>query len=160
MDLLRNNKKGELEINWVCLREKCNCNCCGTFDDRFKTLVSLERIDHDEIMILPDEEKIFLKNGCEKKLKRNERGVFLKLKKDRSCPFLNNHLCLKYKVRPAICKAYPFFIDFMSGINVDKSCPGVGMGWTKVKDLKVMMQSLLKVYKDHIKYIEKKYVRK
>lgn len=72
---------------------------------------------------------------------------YIKLNKDKSCPLLGkNKLCGHYKDRPSLCRAYPFYIDMHSGLNIDSSCPGIGKGWTAIDDLNETIQSLSKIY--------------
>jgi|SRR3989344_1624757 len=61
---------------------------------------------------------------------------FIKLNKDKSCPFHKDGICSIYSNRPPICAAYPFYIDPFAGVCIDKSCPGVGAGWTNIKKLR------------------------
>ena len=156
--IVRKNRDGELEINWVCLKEKCPQNCCGHFEDKLPSCVSLENIKHDEILLLSDEVIKYNKKNLANNIARISDDSYIKLtRKDRSCPFLVDGQCSHYEHRPHLCKAYPFYIDLFSGINMDLSCPGVGKGWTKLSNIRKNVKSLTKIYKKHIKDVEKKY---
>ncbi|HAS00131.1 MAG TPA: hypothetical protein DEA43_02435 [Candidatus Moranbacteria bacterium] len=161
MKLVRKNKKGDLQINWICLRDKCAKNCCGAFEDPLPNFVSIEGQERYEIEVLPNEIKK-LKNDCKDCIKSNaDKGKsYMNLYKDHTCVLLKNGMCSKYEKRPSVCRSYPFYIDLFSGLNIDNSCPGVKKGWTNVSDLHINLSSLIKLYKSHIKNIEKKYVRK
>ena len=148
--LLRKNSNGEQEINWTCLKEKCPENCCGFFRDRLPDYRSVKGIHHDEIFILPDE----IGNVPHGVLSRRKKDYYLKLKKDRSCPLFDAGKCKQFENRPSVCKAFPFYIDLFTGLNIDMTCPGAGGGWTKVEKIKPLLRALLRCYKKHIKDIE------
>ncbi|MFA7319552.1 MAG: YkgJ family cysteine cluster protein [Parcubacteria group bacterium] len=157
--IFRKDRDGNLEINWVCIGAKCNKNCCGHFVDKIPSYVSLENIKHDEIILLPKEVKKYDSNKLAHHAVNIRGNTYIKLNNsDRSCPFLDRGKCSRYSLRPALCRAYPFYIDLFSGINIDLSCPGVGGGWTKVADIKDNLESLVMVYTKHIKDIKSKYV--
>lgn len=144
--LLRKNNKGEQEINWTCLREKCPENCCGYFRDRSPDYRSVKGIHHDEMLILSDE----VGNFSDDVLSRQGKNYYLKLEKDRSCPLFNAGKCKQFEDRPSVCKAYPFYIDLFTGLNIDMSCPGagVGVGWTQVGRTKAFATSFITVLQE------------
>ena len=148
--LLRKNKNGEQEINWICLKEKCPENCCGYFKDRLPNYRSIKGIKHDEILILPEE----VINMTQNYINNKKNSHYLKLKKNRSCPFFANGKCNQFDIRPSVCRAYPFYIDLFTGLNIDITYPGVGKGWTKIGAIKPALKSLIRCYKKHIKDIE------
>jgi len=149
--LLRVGDKGDIEINWRCLREKCPQSCCGPFSDHLKVYAPLKKIKRDEIIVLKEEIERFKKNKMQAKLVKKDSDFYIKLnKKDRSCPFFKKGICSCYQIRPALCKAYPFYIDLFTGINIDSTCPGVGKGWTKLRDRHAFINALALVYLKHI----------
>jgi Fe-S-cluster containining protein len=70
---------------------------------------------------------------------------FVKLNKDKSCPFHIKGSCEIYKSQPPMCKAYPFYLDHFAGLCIDTSCPGVGKCWTKIKSLKKEINALKEI---------------
>jgi Fe-S-cluster containining protein len=144
-------KEGEVEINWRCLQEKCPQNCCGPFSDHLATYAPLKKIKRDDIIVLKEEFERFQKNNLQNNLVKLNGDHYIKLnKKDRSCPFFKKGQCSCYNLRPALCKAYPFYLDLFTGINIDLSCPGVGKGWTKIKDCHTFLSALGIIYTKHI----------
>jgi len=154
-NLTRTNSNGELEINWVCLKDKCPQNCCGYFEGNLTRHVSINNIEHHDIIILPKEAEKFKSAGLGEYLEEKKENFYFKLGEDRSCPFFKNNKCSQYKNRPSLCRAYPFYIDLFSGLNIDTGCPGVGKGWTNIKKIKPFLKALIKVYKKHINDIQK-----
>jgi Fe-S-cluster containining protein len=148
--LLRKNKHGEQEINWICLKENCPENCCGYFRDRLPNYKSIKGIQHDEILILPKE----ISSLSNKHIIKKKGNHYLKLKKNRSCPFFANGKCNQFDIRPSVCRAYPFYIDLFTGLNIDITCPGIRGGWTRIETIKPALMSLIRCYKKHIEDIE------
>lgn len=120
--LLRKNKHGEQEINWICLKENCPENCCGYFRDRLPNYLSIKGIKHDEILILPKE----ISGILNKYIVKKKGNHYLKLKKNRFCPIFANGKCNQFDIRPSVCRAYPFYIDLFTGLNIDITCPSIG----------------------------------
>ena len=148
---IKNNK-----INWVCLREKCPRSCCGSFEDRNriydKLFLSCFNIGHEAIFLTADDEKrIKNKKGKDFIEILKDGETYIKLNKNHSCPFLKNKLCSIYNIRPHLCRAYPFYLDLASGLNVDVFCPGIGKGWTDIKEIKEYIKAMNKVYQTQIK---------
>lgn len=141
-------------IKWKCLKDKCKRTCCGTFDKQVKLFnknyCSVNKVSNREILITKDDiEKIKrMKKG--QYFKKIGSEHYIKLKRDGSCPYLLKGLCSIYEVRPMLCKSYPFYIDLSAGLIIDKDCPGVGKGITKIKDLKQYLDPLMDLYDEQM----------
>jgi len=63
--------------------------------------------------------------------------------KDGRCYFLRNNLCTIYKIRPLICRFYPFQLKNLGNnrysFSYTNSCPGIGKG---AQHKKVFFESL------------------
>lgn len=83
-------------------------------------------------------------------------GWMLQRKEDGSCIFLDpaSKKCLIYKVRPALCRTYPFFTD-ENGVS-ECECEGLGsVGRTEPPSAKELTQALQdRVLSDHADYIQ------
>ena len=148
------------KINWICLRDKCTKSCCGSFKDRNRKYSQLYtpcfNIGHEQILLTPRDKKIIKKIKGQKFIKiLNDRNLYIKLNKNGSCPFLKNGLCSIYTIRPQICRAYPFYLDLASGLNVDVLCPGIGKGWTEIKAIRKYIKAMVKIYQLQLKLNQK-----
>jgi Fe-S-cluster containining protein len=148
-----NKKTSKLQIHWKCLKEKCPTNCCGSFENKLPFHTPINKIEHDDILLMFDE----VKNFTDKDKFLKDGSYFLNLNKDRSCKFFKNNTCSCYDVRPAVCRAYPFYIDLFSGLNIDTSCPGCKKGWTDIDEIIPFFQALGRVYVKHVKNLIRYY---
>lgn len=59
-------------------------------------------------------------------------GYILKKREDGSCIFLRNNNCSIYKMRPLVCRFYPFYLKQVGNkdyvFSFTKECPGLGRG--------------------------------
>lgn len=152
------------KINWVCLRDKCPRSCCGSFKDRNRIYNKLYKscfnIGHEEILLTLEDKKIIEKINGQKFIKILKNGsAYIKLNKNGFCPHLKNGLCSIYSIRPQICRAYPFYLDLSSGLNVDILCPGIGQEWTEIKTIRKYINAMFKVCQFQLK-LNQKFLRK
>lgn len=65
-------------------------------------------------------------------LVRENKLWFIEVEENRPCPFLIPEGCALHKVKPAQCKAYPFWKENLETLNHWKLaasfCPGIGKG--------------------------------
>ena len=135
------------KINFRCLKEKCPKSCCGPFNGVQSKLFSLYKHGFSDIALSRENVDYIRKIGKKDKayLDNKTRLWFVRLNKDKSCPFHIKGSCGIYKSQPPMCKAYPLYLDPFAGLCIDTSCPGVGKGWTKIKDLKKEINALKEI---------------
>ncbi|MBU2531679.1 MAG: YkgJ family cysteine cluster protein [Alphaproteobacteria bacterium] len=146
-------------INFRCLAEECPNSCCGPFAGVEKLKAALRKSDLSEALgesedyfFENEEQTIFtlirlrqadveklLGHGFGDMIVRRKVGeqllYFLRLKRDGSCHALDEKgRCTIYAARPAVCRAFPFYVDMFGGLSMIESCPGVGAGRSTLKD--------------------------
>jgi Fe-S-cluster containining protein len=161
----------ETPINFRCLAEKCPNSCCGPFAGVQQLTAALRKSDvgrsrgeSEDDFIHNDAQTIFtlirlsdadvarlLDNGLGDMIVRrgtpDEPLYYLRLNEDGSCKALDaNHKCTIYGARPAVCRAFPFYIDMFGGLSMIGSCPGVGAGRSKLKDHAAEIAAVRELY--------------
>jgi len=132
---------------FTCLKENCPNSCCGPFKDRSPDHISVFSMDHDGIPLLHREAEAITKERGKRHIVRlNDGGWHIRLRHDRSCPFWVKGLCSINNIKPALCIAYPFYLDAFSGLNVHRTCPGLNQGHTDVETTKSMLKALKELY--------------
>ncbi len=142
-DLVENGK-----INFSCLAADCPSPCCGTYEGVDPDLVPVYEHGFSDIPVSANTKDQLEEMGEGDKIKQDSHiGMcFIELNQDKSCPFFENGLCNIYGLEPPVCAAYPFYIDPFGGLCVDRSCPGVGNGWTDVQEFEKEFLALMKEY--------------
>ncbi len=148
--IIKNHK-----INWICLKDKCPKNCCGPWQ-----LISSQKspwgIPNTLIPLTPTDLKRLKRKGLTQYLiQKPDNNWYLKTKPNGQCYYLKNGLCTIYPYRPDCCRAYPFYIDKYQGLYGDFRCPGWNRGWTPIKKMKKMLAALIRLYKHHLKTVQK-----
>jgi Fe-S-cluster containining protein len=161
----------ETPINFRCLAEQCPNCCCGPFAGAQQLTAALRKSDvgrsrgeSEDDFLHNDAQTIFtlirlsdvdvarlLDNGLADMIVRrgtpDEPLYYLRLNKDGSCNALDaNHKCTIYAARPAVCRAFPFYVDMFGGLSMIGSCPGVGAGRSKLKDHAAEIAAVRELY--------------
>jgi Fe-S-cluster containining protein len=113
------------DVGFVC--NKC-AQCCGDTEDTVRHVLLLKtdatRISNE--ILLDCHEFAEVISGFEPyvyEMKKTENG---------KCLFLKNNRCTIYKVRPLICRFYPFELKNLGNnkyqFSYTNKCPGVGKG--------------------------------
>lgn len=137
-----------------CKGKNCENHCCGAFDGISKKLNPLGG-DFTKIILLPGEaEKI--KNAGRNDLieiMSNGMGV-MKTDENGLCHGLVDGRCEIYEHRPAICKAFPLYLDMFAGICYVNEC-GAFRGDIPKEDYRDALDNLLDIYQFWIDYYKK-----
>ena len=137
-----------------CLGLECPNHCCGDFNGFSGRLTSLSGIDFTEI-ILTEKDKLRLeKASLNNLIVDNATGIFtIKTSEKGTCAALQDGRCTIYEFRPAICRAFPLYLDFYVGLCVDKMCPA--FDGQRNDDYKEALENLIEVYSFWINYYSK-----
>ncbi|RME93049.1 MAG: YkgJ family cysteine cluster protein [Candidatus Hydrogenedentota bacterium] len=147
-------------IHWTCLKDKCEKNCCGAEFEMRQTsnrLCSVFKLHHNQVPLLPNEKELIAEKYGSHYIRQDiDGGFYINLSEDGKCPFLTDKgLCKIQEIKPTLCRAYPFYIDIFSGLNVDADCPGFGKGFTDRETVNKMLEALIEVYELQIKKVRK-----
>jgi Fe-S-cluster containining protein len=135
-------------MKFKCLGESCLKNCCGAFNGIVNSINPITGHHSSEIVLSADNVKFMKKNGYKDNIyKDKDNKWFMLLNKDKSCPMFYKGKCSIYYNRPPVCRAYPFYLDTFSGINIDTNCEGVTITTEKlnVEDYEQEMNGLKEV---------------
>ncbi|MFW6117237.1 MAG: YkgJ family cysteine cluster protein [Thermoproteota archaeon] len=107
----------------------CGCGqCCGDTEDKVRHILLLktdaERIWNETSFDIHEfAEKI---HGCKPYIYQMRKT------EDGKCFFFKNNLCTIYKIRPLICRFYPFQLKNLGNnsysFSYTNNCPGIGKG--------------------------------
>ncbi len=148
------------KLNFKCLRGKCPKPCCGPFAGVSGDFESLLGRRFHEILLTTEDANLIRRFVGPERFRRlvvqheeaGEREYAIKLKEDMSCPFWKyNGECEINLVKPAVCRAFPLYVDMFTGLCIIKTCPGVGQGWTTPEETQRMLDALSEVYNMHLK---------
>lgn len=167
------------ELPYVCLGSSCPNCCCGPFHGTGALVATtrpqdlgrpLEPDEADEaasisifaqIRLLPVDVQRLQFAGLDDMIVRRgsieEPRYHLRLKPDGTCAALaSGGLCSIHHARPTLCRAFPFYVDLFAGLSMVRSCPGVGAGKTKIKDLTTEIESAVTLYRFWLDEIERR----
>lgn len=146
--------------NFCCLGEKCPNHCCGAFNGISVKLRPMNGIKFSEIILLPDDVRNIKAMGHEEMIEKAPNGIMvLKTAEDGTCMALKNGRCLIYDARPAICRAYPLYLDMFAGVCAVTECKAFTENIT-INHCEGAMESLLKVYQYWIDYLNNLFCKK
>lgn len=144
--------------NFKCLGKDCPNHCCGPFDGISDKLKELSGVNFSEIILLPEDVERIKKTGKGNYIVSGENGIYkIKTHEDGTCFALKDGKCTIYEQRPAICKAYPLYIDMFAGLCYVNECSAFN-SVLKSEEYKNALKSLLDIYKYWIKIYEKEIV--
>lgn len=113
-------------MKFKCLGADCSASCCGAFNGIVNSVNPITGHHSSEIILSNNNVEFMHKKGLQKNIYQDaDNKWFMILNEDKSCPMFDKGKCTIYENRPPVCRAYPFYIDTFSGINIDKNCEGV-----------------------------------
>jgi len=134
-------------INYVCLRQKCPCSCCGPFGGVQHGIDSVEGRNFAEIVLTTDDWRRLMDAGCAHLVERAPTGGYrMCLLEDGTCMAFENGQCSINDYKPTLCRAFPFYIDMFVGLCGVTGCPGFGSGWTPLQRLSSEIEASRKMY--------------
>lgn len=139
--------------HFKCLGPDCHSHCCSVysgFDDRLR---SSEGNLFSEIILTDDDVNQITEAGYGELIRSsaNGRHKVISTAPDGVCFALNNGICSIYESRPAICRAYPLYLDMFAGMTEQKECPEVESSGIMKKDSQTV-EALLSVYEYWLDY--------
>ena len=135
------------EINFACLRQDCPNSCCGPFGGVQRGIDSIEGRNFSEIALTPEDAKRLLAAGCSNLIEITEAGHYrMKLLTDDTCIALEDGRCTIHKIKPTLCRAFPFYVDMFVGLCGVTQCPGFGSGSTKIEELQDEFKAAKEMY--------------
>lgn len=135
------------KINFACLREDCPNSCCGPFGGVQRGIDSIEGRQFSEIVLTEEDARRLLAAGCSHLIEFTEAGHYrMKLLEDGTCSALKEGRCSIHKIKPTLCRAFPFYVDMFVGLCGVTECPGFGSGWTKIEDLQDEVKAAKEMY--------------
>ena len=133
-------------INFACLREQCPNSCCGPFGGVQRGISSIEGRAFSEIVLTPQNYTDLAGAGYLHFAEKVEGRYRMRLLEDGTCSALRNGSCSIHRVKPTICRAFPFYVDMFVGLCGVTTCPGFGAGFTPLENLKSDFESAKKIY--------------
>lgn len=144
---LRTVEIKEGQINFACLREDCPTSCCGPFGGVQRGIDSVAGRRFSEITLTDDDARKLLEGGCSHLMEATADGHNrMKLLEDGTCSALKDGRCSIHKIKPTICRAFPFYVDMFVGLCGVTECPGFGSGWTPIEDLQDEVKAAKEMY--------------
>lgn len=135
------------KINFACLREDCPSSCCGPFGGVQRGIDSVEGREFSEIALTGEDASRLLAAGCSHLIEFTEAGHYrMRLLEDGTCSALKDGRCSIHKIKPTLCRAFPFYVDMFVGLCGVTECPGFGSGWTKIEDLQAEVKAAKEMY--------------
>ena len=134
------------EICFSCLMADCPSHCCKTYNGISPNLHPLGNVSMTEIVLLPTDVKRLQEAGCENLIVVGKDDISrIRTAPDGTCSALCDGVCSIYEHRPAICRAYPLYLDLYTGVCLLKECPAVPKNAT-VEDFPNELKNLLDIY--------------
>ena len=138
-----------------CMGEKCPNHCCGAYDGIAPDLRPLGNVKMSEIILLPKDVEALEQAGYASLIRREPNGICkISTAPDGTCAALEDGRCSIYEYRPAICKAYPLYLDMFAGVCALTECKAVGDDM-RLEDHPEMLESLLDIYQFWIDHYRK-----
>jgi len=135
-------------VSFTC--ERCAL-CCRDTERRARSILLLET----EVKRISEETSLSIEEFAER-IRGFEPYVYrMRKTEDGKCVFLKDNLCSIYRIRPLICRFYPFQLKNLGNdryvFKYTEECPGIGKG----KQLKPAFFD--KLFKKFMKAMEEKY---
>ena len=135
------------KINFTCLKDECPSSCCGPFGGVQRGIDSVDGRQFSEIVLTDEDAKRLIESGCSHLIEPTERGRYrMKLLEDGTCSALKDGRCSIHKIKPTLCRAFPFYVDMFVGLCGVTECPGFGSGWTKIENLQDEVKAAKDMY--------------
>lgn len=138
-------------VNFKCLGEKCETPCCGPFAGLGHGAAPCFVTSFSDLYLLDEDVNRLQNAGRGDLLEHTAQGFRLRLKEDLSCGAFENGLCSIHRIRPAVCRAFPFDFDVFAGLVLIAKCPGVNAGWSDPHEFSEAIEALEKVYEHWMK---------
>ena len=141
--------------NFICLGKECPNHCCGPYNGISPNLRSLSGVQMSEIILLPKDIDRIKNAGLSHLIQIKGNGVHtISTASDGTCIALKDGRCSIYDFRPAICRAYPLYLDMFSGVCVLTECPVVPKD-IHLDDHSDALENLLDIYQYWINFYRK-----
>jgi|SRR6185369_2961208 len=135
------------KINFACLREDCPSSCCGPFGGVHSGIDSVEGRPFSEIVLTPDDANRINSEGYSHLIELTDSGHYrMRLLEDGTCAAFKDGRCSIHKIKPTLCRAFPFYVDMFVGLCAVTECPGFGSGWTKTENLNEEINAAKRMY--------------
>ncbi|MGQ9530437.1 MAG: YkgJ family cysteine cluster protein [Candidatus Bathycorpusculaceae bacterium] len=108
-------------VRFTC--ERCAI-CCGDTEERSRTILLLKV----EAQQISKETSKRIEEFAEK-IEASQPYVYQMRKTEGKCVFLKGNLCSIYRIRPLICRFYPFRLNTKNGkfeFTYTNECPNIG----------------------------------
>jgi Fe-S-cluster containining protein len=133
-------------IRFIC--EKCAI-CCGDTKERVRSILLLKK----EAEGIAKEISKNIEEFAEK-VEGSQPYVYqMRKTAEGKCVFLKDSLCSIYKIRPLICKFYPFQLNSRNGrfeFTYTTECPNIGKGpKLKKKFFEKLLREFMKVMREN-----------
>lgn len=116
----------------------------------------LGSIGFSEIILLPEDVNRLKEAGYEHLIRTNtEKIATIHTAPDGTCAALKDGRCDIYDARPAICRAYPLYLDMFVGACTLNECKAVPSN-PQLSHYEGALSSLLDIYQFWIDYYRKK----
>lgn len=139
-----------------CLGKECPNHCCGSYDGISPNLKPLGNVQMSEIILLPKDVDALERAGYSHLICRDANGnTRIDTAPDGTCAALVDGKCSVYACRPAICRAYPLYLDMYSGVCALTECKAVPDDM-RLEDCPEALENLLDIYQYWIDYYRKK----
>jgi len=144
---LRTVQINEGKINFTCLQDACPSSCCGPFGGVQRGIDSVEGRRFSDIVLTAQDAQRIVEAGFSHLTESVDEGKFrMRLQEDGTCTAFRNGICTIHKVKPTLCRAFPFYVDMFVGLCGVTACPGFGAGWTKIEDLQDEVKAAKEMY--------------
>ena len=139
-----------------CLGKECPSHCCGPYGGVCDNLRPLGSVRMSEIILLPKDTVALERAGYSHLIRRDASGITkIDTAPDGTCAALADGRCSVYAYRPAICRAYPLYLDMFSGVCTLTECKAVPDDIC-LEDYPEMLENLLEIYLHWIDFYRKK----
>ena len=139
-----------------CLGKECPNHCCGAYEGISPNLRPLGDVQMSEIILLPKDVDALESNGYSDLIRRDDSGnARIDTAPDGTCAALVDGSCSVYACRPAICRAYPLYLDMFSGVCGLTECKAVTDDM-RAEEHPEALESLLDIYQYWIDLYRKK----
>lgn len=150
------DEMSETICEFKCLGADCPNHCCGAYSGGSSALHPLGSIGFSEIILLPEDVERLKNAGYEHLIRTNSEGIAtIHTASDGTCAALKDGRCNIYDARPAICRAYPLYLDMFTGACTLNECKAVPPD-LQLCNCKEALYSLFDIYQFWIDYYRNK----